>query len=98
MLAKSIVKPLSVLRSAAFIGCIIVLTTLAWLPAKAMTRTTLGGHAEHLIAYLGIAIVMGLAFQKRPRLAVQCVLLIAYAGVPERGSYIRLVVTPPFKT
>ena len=63
-----------------------------------MTRTTLGGHAEHLIAYLGIAIVMGLAFQKRPRLAVQCVLLIAYAGVPERGSYIRLVVTPPFKT
>jgi VanZ family protein len=78
--------PLSVFRKAAFIGCTVALAVLAWLPAQAMTRTMLGGHAEHLIAYLGTAIVMGLAFQKRPRPAVQCVLLIAYAGVLEVGQ------------
>jgi VanZ family protein len=86
MPAKLIERPLSVLGHAAFIACIVALATLAWLPAKAMTRTTLGGHAEHLIAYLGTAIVMGLAFQKSPRLAVQCVLLIVYAGVLEAGQ------------
>jgi VanZ family protein len=85
-LAKLTERPLSLFRSAAFIGCIIAFATLAWLPAKAVTRTKLGGHAEHLIAYLGIAIVMGLAFQKRPRLAVQCALLIAFAGVLEAGQ------------
>jgi hypothetical protein len=43
------------LWKAVFIVCVIVLAALAWLPAHAMTRTTLGGHAEHLIAYLGAA-------------------------------------------
>jgi VanZ family protein len=80
-------RPLSVFLRAAFIGCIIALATLAWLPANVMTRTTLGGHAEHFIAYLGTAIVMGLVFQKSPRLAVQCVLLIAYAGLLEAGQH-----------
>src|SRR6266851_5756256 len=46
-------NPLSVLLRAAFLGCVIALATLAWLPAKAITRTILGGHAEHFIAYLG---------------------------------------------
>ena len=50
ILAKSL---LSVLLRASFIGCIIVLAILAWLPAKDLTRTTIGGHAEHFIAYLG---------------------------------------------
>jgi len=83
ILAKN---PLSVLLRAALIGCIIALATLAWLPAKDMTRTTLGGHAEHFIAYLGTAIIMGLTFRKRPRLAVQCVLLIVYAAILEAGQ------------
>jgi hypothetical protein len=62
---------LSVLLRAACIGCIIVvLAVLAWLPAKDLPRTTLGGHAEHFIAYLGIAIILGQAFRKS-RLAVQ---------------------------
>jgi hypothetical protein len=78
-------NPLSVLLRAAFIGCIIALATLAWLPEKFMTRTTLGGHAEHFIAYLGTAIIMGLAFSKSPRVAVQCVLLITYATILETG-------------
>jgi VanZ family protein len=76
-------KPLSVFLCTAFIGCIIA---LAWLPANVMTRTTLGGHAEHFIAYLGTAISMGLTFQKSPRLAVQCALLIMYAAILEAGQ------------
>ena len=62
-------NPLPVLLRAAFFGCIIALATLAWLPEKLMSRTVLGGHAEHLIAYLGTAIIMGLTFLKTPRLA-----------------------------
>jgi VanZ family protein len=77
---------LSVLLRAAFIGCIIALATLAWLPAKFMTRTTLGGHAEHFIAYLGTAIILGLTFRKSPRLVAQCVLLIMYAAILEAGQ------------
>jgi VanZ family protein len=79
-------KPLSVFLCIAFIGCIIALATLAWLPANVMTRTTLGGHAEHFIAYLGTAISMGLTFQRSPRLAVQCALLIMYAALLEAGQ------------
>jgi VanZ family protein len=65
---------------------ITVLTMLAWLPAHAMTRTSLGGHAEHLLAYLATTIVMGLALPGRPRLAVQGVLLIGYAAILEVGQ------------
>ena len=69
-----------------FIGCIIALAVLAWLPAKDLTRTMLGGHAEHFIAYLGTAIILGLTFRKSPSLAVQCVVLIVYAAVLEAGQ------------
>jgi VanZ family protein len=79
-------NPLPVLLCAAFIGCIIALMTLAWLPDKLMTRTTLGGHAEHFIAYLGSAIIMGLTFRKSPRVAVLCVFLIVYAAILEVGQ------------
>lgn len=79
-------KWLPILRRVAFLGCIIALATLAWLPASTMTRTTLGGQAEHLIAYLGTTIVMGLAFPTTPRLAAQSVLLIGYAAILEVGQ------------
>ena len=79
-------KLLSVFLRATFIGCLIALPILAWMPAKAMTRTLLGGHAEHFIAYLGTAVLMGLAYRKRPRLAVQCTLLIMYAAFLEAGQ------------
>ena len=79
-------NPLPVLLRAAFFGCIIALATLAWLPEKLITRTVLGGHAEHFIAYLGATIIMGLTFRKRPRLAAQCVLLIMYAAILEAGQ------------
>jgi hypothetical protein len=51
-------KLLSGFLRAAFIGCVIALAILAWMPAKAMTRTILGGHVEHFIAYLGTAVLM----------------------------------------
>ena len=51
-----------------------------------MTRTALGGHAEHLIAYVATMIVIGLALPSRPRLAVQAVLLIGYAAILEVGQ------------
>ena len=79
-------KPLSVFLRVAFIGCIISLAILAWMPAKAMTRTVLGGHTEHFIAYLGTAVLMGLAYRKRPRLVAQCILLIMYAVILEVGQ------------
>jgi VanZ family protein len=79
-------NPRSVLLRAAFIGCIIALMVLAWLPEKAMTRTMLGSHAEHFIAYLGTSTIMGLAFRKSPRLVVLCALLIMYAAILEVGQ------------
>jgi len=51
-----------------------------------MLRTGFGGHAEHFVAYLGTAILMTLTFQRGPRPAVQCILLIIYAAVLELGQ------------
>ena len=70
----------------AFIGCSVALAALAWLPANLMARTTLGGHAEHLLAYFGTAIVMGLAIRTTPLLVMQCFLLIGYAAILEAGQ------------
>jgi VanZ family protein len=84
MPAKS--KLLSVILRTGFVACIIALPLLAWLPANVMTRTSLGGHAEHLIAYLGTTILMGLTFRKSPGLGMQCGLLIAYAALLEAGQ------------
>ena len=67
--------PILVFLRVAAIGCIVALAILALLPAPIVTRTELGGHAEHLIAYLGTAIVIGLAFQESSRLIVQCTML-----------------------
>lgn len=81
-----IAKRLSILRHVAFLGCITVLATLAWLPANTMARTALGGQVEHLIAYLGTTIVMGMAYPTNPRLAAHGVLLIGYAAILEVGQ------------
>ena len=79
--------PMLVFLRVAAIGCIVALAILALLPAPIVTRTGLGGHAEHLIAYLGTAIVIGLAFQESPRLIVQCTMLIVYAVALEAGQF-----------
>ena len=67
-------------------SCIVVLASLAWLPAGAMTRTAMGGHAEHFVAYMGTALLMGLAFRRSPPLGAQCGLLVAYAALLEIGQ------------
>jgi hypothetical protein len=85
------------LWKAAFIGCVIALGALAWLPANAMMRTTLGGHAEHLIAYLGTATVMGFATRTTRWLVAQCLLLIGYVRFWRRASCMQLAVRPPSK-
>lgn len=79
-------KRLFILRRVAFLGCITVLAPLAWLPANTMARTALGGEVEHLIAYLGTTIVMGIAYPTHPRLAAHSVLLIGYAAILEVGQ------------
>ena len=79
-------KRLFILRHVAFLGCIAVLATLAWLPANTMARTVLGGQLEHLIAYLGTTIVMGMACPTHPRLAAHSILLIGYAAILEVGQ------------
>jgi VanZ family protein len=71
---------------AAFIASLLVAAILALLPADLMRRTALGGYAEHTIAYLGTAMLMGLAFPRGPRLIVQCVLLAMYASALEAGQ------------
>jgi len=78
--------PLSTLGKAALIGCVIALAVLAWAPAHSMTRTPLGGHAEHLIAWLATAMVMGFTSRTTPRLAAQCLLLMGYAAILEGGQ------------
>jgi VanZ family protein len=83
---KTIKRSLSVSLRAAFIVCLIAAAILALLPADVMRRTALGGHIEHVIAYGGTAILMGLAFPRGPRLTVQCLLLIMYASALEAGQ------------
>lgn len=83
---QNVEKWLSVLLRTAVMSCIVVLATLAWLPAGAMTRTAMGGHAEHFVAYMGTALLMSLAFRRSPPLGVQCGLLMAYATFLEIGQ------------
>lgn len=80
-----IAKRLFILRRVAFLGCITALATLAWLPANTMARTALGGQVEHLIAYLGTTIMMGMAYPTT-RLAAHGILLIGYAAILEVGQ------------
>jgi hypothetical protein len=58
-------RPVYRLSRVACVACIVTLAALALLPAEHMTRTTLGGHAEHLIAYLGTALATGVALHYR---------------------------------
>ena len=70
----------------ALIGCVIALCILAWLPGDELMRTSLGGHAEHTLAYLGTTIVMRFALQRRVRRPLQCIFLTLYAAILEVGQ------------
>ena len=77
---------LSALAKAVLAGCIIALAMLAWTPAHGMPRTALGGHAEHFVAWLGTATVIGLVSRIKMPLAPQFFLLMVYAAVLECGQ------------
>ncbi len=65
---------------------IAVLAALSWLPAQSIVRTGIAGQLEHLIAYAGTTIVVGLAFHRRLPLRIQGALLILFAGILEVGQ------------
>ena len=66
----------------ACIGILIALVVLSLLPANGMHRTELGGHAEHLLAYLGTALVLGIGAGPGTRLPL-LLTLIVYGGLLE---------------
>src|SRR5262245_29521358 len=56
------------------------------MPAHSMTRTALGGPAEHFVAWLGTAMVFGLVSRPTALFGPQCLLLMFYAAVLECGQ------------
>ena len=78
--------PLSTLGKAVLASCIIALAILAWTPAPSMPRTALGGAAEHFVAWLGTATIVGLASRATALLAPQF-LLAFYAAILECGQF-----------
>jgi len=66
--------PPSTLGRALLASCIIALAILAWTPAHSMPRTAFGGAAEHFVAWLGTATIVGLASRATALLAPQFLL------------------------
>jgi VanZ family protein len=62
-------------------SCIVALAVLSLIPREHMLRTGLGGHIEHVLAYLGTALVVASAYGSR-RLSI-VIGLVAYAGTLE---------------
>jgi VanZ family protein len=85
-LLHTVEKWVFVLLRAAALICIVALAMLALLPAGSVTRTDLGGDAEHFVAYMGTALLMGLAFRNNPPFAIQSGLLMTYATLLEAGQ------------
>lgn len=66
-------------RLAAWV-CIVAIAILSLVPK--ITRTELGGHAEHVLAYAGTAFIVAMAYGERGIVQILFALL-AYAGVLE---------------
>jgi VanZ family protein len=63
-------------------SCIVTLGILSLVPKDHMLRTGMGGHIEHIVAYLGTALVVASAYGAARRLSISGG-LIAYAGTLE---------------
>ena len=61
-------------------ACLVALAVLSLFPPQAMIRTGLGAKLEHLVAYAGTALAVGLAYGGSLRLFV---LLALYGGLLE---------------
>lgn len=77
----------TLLRIAAW-GCIVILAILSLLPANDLWRTNLarlgyGTQMEHVMAYCGATICIGLAWRPRLGRLLVVAMLIAYAGILE---------------
>lgn len=81
---KSPRRPFAPTRVTRFVAaaCISALAALSLAPAEQMTRTDLGGHIEHVLAYVGTAFLSTAAFGER---GISCILfaLLTYAGALE---------------
>ena len=74
-------RPYRVLVLAAW-SCIVALAFLSLTPKDHMLRTGFGGHIEHILAYLGTALVVASAYGATRRLHIVSG-LIGYAGTLE---------------
>jgi VanZ family protein len=63
-------------------SCIVALAVLSLIPKDHMLRTGFGGHIEHILAYLGTALVVASAYGATRRLNIVAG-LVAYAGTLE---------------
>jgi VanZ family protein len=79
--------PPSTLGRALLASCIIALAILAWTPAHSMPRTAFGGAAEHFVAWLGTATIVGLASRATALLVPRFLLLAFYAAILECGQF-----------
>lgn len=63
-------------------GCLTAIAVLSLMPAEQMTRSGLGGHVEHVLAYAGTALTVAMAYAQRGVSRIMYVLL-GYAGCLE---------------
>jgi hypothetical protein len=61
--------------------CVVALPVLSLVPQGQIERTGLGGHTEHVLAYAGTAIAVGLAYADRGLWVLLA--LLAYGGLLE---------------
>ncbi|TNC15034.1 hypothetical protein FF100_05565 [Methylobacterium terricola] len=61
------------------LACLPVLVWLSWIPKAWETRTGAAGQSEHLVAYAGTAVLLGLGYSRVPawRLGLSLILLAA---------------------
>ena len=74
--------PPSPYRVVAAWSCIVALSVLSLIPKAHMPRTGFGGQVEHILAYLGTALVVASAYGATGRLRIVAG-LVTYAGALE---------------
>ena len=66
----------------AVVGALLALAVLSLMPAGTVPRTELGGHGEHVFAYLGTAFLLGIGARRRMHVPL-LLALVSYAGLLE---------------
>jgi VanZ family protein len=79
---KTILRYLLGLKTASRLAawaCLVTVAFLSLLPAEQMKRTSLGGHTEHALAYVGTAFIVATAYCEHGVMRIVFT-LFAYAG------------------